>query len=121
MLMSSTKTSPGAVEETITRTIGAGPKRVGLAPKFAMPCRSDQPFTKMRLALRGNDGSDCGTIEVLGDGQQFVVDGLHAKTRKPYAWFLNGTQGAAGRLLPSTPAPFLSSPASLLPNGCSPR
>jgi hypothetical protein len=92
-----------AVEETIVRTIGVGPKRVGRAPKFAMPCRSDQPFTKMRLALRGEDGSDWGAIEVLGDGQQFVVEGLHPKTRQPYAWFLNGTRGGAELLAAVNP------------------
>jgi hypothetical protein len=60
------------IEQIIVETIGVGPKRVGRSPKFAMPCRSDRPFGKIRLALKRSDRSDAGMIEVLADGQQFV-------------------------------------------------
>ena len=30
---------------------------------------------------------DCEKLELLCDGQQIIVDGVHPDTRKPYAWF----------------------------------
>src|SRR5262249_23925920 len=32
------------------------------------------------------DGSE-HKIEILGDGQQYVLDGIHPETHKPYGWF----------------------------------
>jgi putative DNA primase/helicase len=69
-----------------------------------MPFRSEQPFGKIRLALRRADGSDCGAIEVLGDGQQFVVEGLHATTKQPYSWSFKGKQGGAEILASLSPS-----------------
>jgi hypothetical protein len=57
--------------------------RVGEPPKFAILLRTDEPFKKMTLKLTAPDGSP-HKIEVLCDGQQIVIDGIHPGTKKPY-------------------------------------
>jgi hypothetical protein len=59
--------------------------RIGNAPKRAIPFRTDSPFPKLVVNLTGPDGST-HKIELLCDGQQFVVDGIHPDTRQPYSW-----------------------------------
>src|SRR5262249_35168990 len=60
--------------------------RFGLPPKRLIPLRTDEPFEKLRRLLTAPDGSE-HKIEFLGDGQQYVVDGIHPDTHKPYGWF----------------------------------
>jgi hypothetical protein len=67
--------------------------RVGKQPKCAFLFRTDEPFDKMFFGLwapgepRPKELKDCKhRIEVLGDGQQIVVDGIHPDTNLPYAW-----------------------------------
>jgi DNA-binding transcriptional ArsR family regulator len=59
--------------------------RFGNPPKFAIPFRTDEPFEKMLVCLKAQDGS-LHKIEFLGKGQQVVVDGIHPDTGKPYGW-----------------------------------
>jgi hypothetical protein len=59
--------------------------RIGEAPKRALLFRTTQPFPKIRVDLVAPNGSE-HHIEVLGDGQQIVVDGIHPDTHKPYCW-----------------------------------
>ena len=59
--------------------------RIGLPPKRAVLLRTDEPFAKETRAFTAPDGSK-HKIEVLGDGQQVVVDGIHPDTGKPYTW-----------------------------------
>jgi AAA domain-containing protein/bifunctional DNA primase/polymerase-like protein len=59
--------------------------RIGEAPKRALLFRTTQPFPKIRVDLVAPNGSE-HHIEVLGDGQQLVVDGTHPTTGKPYYW-----------------------------------
>ena len=61
--------------------------RFGLPPKRLIPLRTDEPFEKLSCALTAPDGSEGQKIEILGDGQQYVVDGIHPDTGKPYGWF----------------------------------
>ena len=61
--------------------------RVGLAPKRAIPFRTDQPFKKIDEKLIALDGSAGQKIELLADGQQVVCFGIHPGTNKPYSWF----------------------------------
>ena len=76
------------IERIIARTLGRTPKRVGRAPKFAMPFRAEQPFSKMRLLLSDEDDKkSLGVIEVLCNGQQFVVHGTHPATGGMYTWY----------------------------------
>jgi hypothetical protein len=59
--------------------------RIGEAPKRAILCRTAQPFAKIKVDLVAPSGST-HKIEILGDGQQLVVAGIHPDTRKPYSW-----------------------------------
>jgi hypothetical protein len=59
--------------------------RIGLAPKRAIPLRTDAPFKKIIIRLVAPNGS-AHKIEVLGNGQQVVVAGIHPDTNRPYFW-----------------------------------
>jgi hypothetical protein len=61
--------------------------RVGRWPKRAILFRTDTPFDKILVKLiapNGKPGDE--RLELLADGQQVVVHGLHAGTGKPYSW-----------------------------------
>ena len=66
--------------------------RIGNAPKRAVPFRTDTPFKKITANLVAPNGNK-EKIELLCDGQQVVVAGIHPETNKPYAWF-GGEPGA---------------------------
>jgi hypothetical protein len=59
--------------------------RIGKAPKRAVLFHTRVPFSKIKRRLIGPDGSE-QQIELLGDGQQVVIDGIHPDTGKPYRW-----------------------------------
>jgi hypothetical protein len=61
--------------------------RFGRLPKRLVPFRTDEPFDKILVKLIAPDGSTGQRIEVLGDGQQAVVNGIHPDTGKPHDWF----------------------------------
>jgi hypothetical protein len=64
--------------------------RFGEPPKRLVPLRTDEPFKKLRREFIPPNGLTPGekppAIEVLGDGQHYVVDGQHPVTHKPYRW-----------------------------------
>jgi hypothetical protein len=64
---------------------GIVPVRIGLAPKRALLFRTNAPFPKMSVYFHSPNG-DAHKIEVLCNGQQVVVDGIHPDTHKPYVW-----------------------------------
>ena len=59
--------------------------RIGLPPKRAIPFRTDTPFKKIATQFKDPNGL-VHKVEVLGDGQMCVVDGIHPDTHKPYRW-----------------------------------
>jgi hypothetical protein len=59
--------------------------RIGKAPKRAVVMRTLTPFKKDQLKLVAPNGTT-GKIEILADGQQVVVDGIHPDTQRPYTW-----------------------------------
>jgi hypothetical protein len=61
--------------------------RFGKPPKRAIPFRTDEPFKKITANLTAPDGSEGQKLELLADGQQFIVSGIHPDTRRPYGWF----------------------------------
>lgn len=74
--------------------------RVGRAPRAAVICRTAQPFSKIRLAViqpngapSQNDDGKPACVEVLGNGQQAVISGLHPKTDKPYFYERENQRG----------------------------
>ena len=83
------------IEALIHQRYGSNGKvlrRVGKPPKFAVPFKTDEPFKKKFLSVwppgmaKPKESKDCQKIEILGDGQQAVVDGIHPKTKLPYSW-----------------------------------
>jgi Bifunctional DNA primase/polymerase, N-terminal len=60
--------------------------RIGLAPKRAIPFRTDTPFEKITANLVAPNGKTGQKLELLADGQQVVAFGIHPDTGKPYAW-----------------------------------
>jgi hypothetical protein len=69
--------------------------RVGNAPKFAIPYRTDTPFGKIRVDLIPPGGLQKGSkppaIEFLCDGQQVVAFGRHPDTGRDYEWLGGGS------------------------------
>jgi AAA domain/Bifunctional DNA primase/polymerase, N-terminal len=59
--------------------------RVGLAPKRLIPCRCETPFKKITVGFKSSD-SVTHKVEVLGDGQQYIADGIHPDTGQAYIW-----------------------------------
>src|SRR5262249_31480341 len=60
-------------------------RRVGLWPKRALLFKTNAPFKKLTLKLIAPNGKG-EKIEILGDGEQVVVHGIHPETKKPYTW-----------------------------------
>src|SRR5687768_16635384 len=65
--------------------LGSAPTRVGRAPKRTHLYWTDQPFKRMRIRFQ-REGEAAHLVEVLGDGQQFVVEGIHPGTGQPFGW-----------------------------------
>jgi hypothetical protein len=65
---------------------GAMPVRIGRAPKRALLFRADVPFAKVQCSLIAPNGDTGQKLEMLADGQQIVVAGIHPETNKPYSW-----------------------------------
>ena len=72
------------VEDVAQRTLGPAPTRTGRPPKRLLVYRAAAPFGRMRLHFTTTDGSHL--VEVLGAGQQYVIDGIHPGTMQPYTW-----------------------------------
>lgn len=74
---------------TYTKSVcGETVHRIGKAPKVLLVYRSSGNRKKVSKRY------DCGRIEVLGEGQQFVAFGIHPDTKQPYTW-----PGPLGNLL----------------------
>ena len=73
------------IEALLESVIDKSAVRVGKPPKRAVPFRTDTPFKKMVAEFTAPNGS-LQRVEILGVGQQIVVDGIHPDTRQPYRW-----------------------------------
>jgi hypothetical protein len=60
--------------------------RIGQPPKRAVIFFSNTPFRKITAPLIAPNGSKDEKIELLCDGQQLVIDGIHPSTAQPYRW-----------------------------------
>lgn len=69
---------------------GANCIRIGMAPKCAIMVRTAAAAPKLKsLQFRFVDdapGAAAHCVEILGLGQQIVVEGFHPVTRQPYSW-----------------------------------
>ena len=59
--------------------------RFGNQPKRAVLLQTDEPFAKMARSFTAPDGSE-QKIEILADGQQIVVAGIHPDIQRHYSW-----------------------------------
>jgi putative DNA primase/helicase len=66
------------------------PVRFGQLPKRALLFKTDAPFSKLRLEFEQprdpDDSNKKQAIEILCDGQQVVVTGIHPNTGQTYRW-----------------------------------
>ena len=78
--------------------------RIGQAPKFLVPVQVTEPVTRSRSTVVEIDGQR-HMVEVLGQGQQAVVAGIHPKTGRAYVWPAGGLEETEPSRLPLlTPA-----------------
>lgn len=83
------------VEDAALSQLGPAPVRVGNPPKRLLPYRTGIPFGRMRLWFRRGDKHYL--VEVLGQGTQYLVAGVHPTTGRPYQWSTDpATLGVAG-------------------------
>ena len=108
------------IEALFESAIESSAVRVGLPPKRAIPFRTDVPFKKMARQFMAPNGK-LHKIEILGDGQQIVVNGIHPDTHKPYRWH-GGEPGPKLRredlppITAETAAAFLAAAAEIMKN-----
>jgi AAA domain/Bifunctional DNA primase/polymerase, N-terminal len=60
--------------------------RFGKRPKRAVLFQTDVPFKKMKTSVFISPDGKRHHVEVLGDGQQIVVHGVHPDTHEEYTW-----------------------------------
>jgi hypothetical protein len=70
----------GALGAALEAVAPGGALRVGAWPKRLLLFAAAEPMTKRKWSWDG------GAVEMLADGQQFVADGEHPGTGRPYAW-----------------------------------
>jgi hypothetical protein len=63
--------------------------RIGNAPKFAVPFRTNTPFKKIKEEIVSPSG-EVMKFEFLGDGQQFIAFGLNPDSKTDYYWLPKG-------------------------------
>lgn len=75
------------VEQAALATLGPAPVRTGNAPKRVLAYRlgeGGETFGRLRLWIKQDERKYL--VEVLGEGQQYVVHGIHPTTLRPYEW-----------------------------------
>lgn len=76
------------IADHTTAMLGRAPVRIGAPPKQLLMYRTDVPFGRMRLWIRR--GQESHLVEVLGEGQQYLIYGVHPTTQRPYEWRVTG-------------------------------
>lgn len=71
------------IGDMAVKALGKAPMRVGRYPKRLFMYRADETIGRMRLRFKDGKGVE-QLVELLGDGQQYVVGGIHPMTREPY-------------------------------------
>lgn len=72
------------IETAALAILGPAPIRTGRAPKRLLVYRTQEPFSKMQLMIQHESGKHL--VEILGQGQQFVIHGVHPGTMRSYTW-----------------------------------
>jgi uncharacterized protein DUF5906 len=95
-----------AIEGALADLLQFPLKRIGRAPKSAIPCSyapGAEPFPKMVIHLRDAAGQDRGMVEVLSDKRFIVLAGIHPKTGHPYVWHKGEVLGGVELLVETPP------------------
>ena len=106
------------IEALFETEIESSAVRIGFPPKRAIPFRADTPFKKIATSFKAPSGL-VHKVEILGDGQQIVVNGIHPDTGQPYRWH-GGEPGPKLRrddlplLTEETAAAFLAAAAAIM-------
>jgi hypothetical protein len=81
-------TSAELIQQTVAERFGNLPVRIGQAPKVGYLVRIAGPVRYARVEFGEVDdrGRLRDRVELLSDGRQFVADGIHPKTFRPYHW-----------------------------------
>jgi hypothetical protein len=74
------------VEAEARRALGPAPVRIGRAPKRLLTYRAVNPFGRRAIRFKASNDERAHLIEMLGSGRQYVVEGEHPVTRRPYTW-----------------------------------
>lgn len=77
-----------AIEQHALQTLGPAPVRFGNRPKRLLAYRTETPFKKLKTYLTAPDGKDYA-VEILGDGQQYIIYGKHPDGFD-YEWPVHG-------------------------------
>jgi hypothetical protein len=94
-----------AVEKLVSERIeenGYFLVRTGRWPKRAFLMRTDEPFGKITVKLIPPSGGKEERVELLCDGQQLVVAGIHPETGQAYKWSGGDPTTIARESLPYT-------------------
>ena len=106
------------VKDIAERIFGPLIPRIGRDPKFGFLLRTAADFQYCRVEFGERDakGRLRDRVEILSEGRQFVAQGTHPGTGKPYRW-PKGTPAAADVMYadPATILEFLSAVAAALP------
>ncbi len=73
------------IQEIALRVLGPAPIRTGRAPKRLLMYQAVKSFGRFRLHIT-DPGNTTHLIEVLAEGQQYLLYGTHPTTKKPYQW-----------------------------------
>lgn len=106
------------VEEAAIGWLGSAPVRIGRAPKRLLVYKTAEPFGRMRLWIKR--GEETHLVEILGQGQQYLVHGVHPGTMRAYEWLSDITAIGCAGLTPITreqASKFLDDLADLLTTG----
>ena len=71
------------IEDIALLILGPAPRRVGLPPKRLLIYRCNTTFPKMSIRFE-TDSNKKFLVEVLAEGQQYVIHGIHPSNKKPY-------------------------------------
>ena len=80
------KTVAKRVREAFQARFGAGPVRIGMAPKSLMVYQGAPGFRKVTSATWVSPDGREHKFELMGEGCKFTGYGIHPDTRKPYDW-----------------------------------
>lgn len=70
------------IRNVALNTLGRAPARIGAYPKQLLVYRTEEPFGRMRLWIDNRKH----LVEILGQGQQYLIAGTHNATLMPYRW-----------------------------------